>query len=52
MPELGERRVYEVRVHGCTSDEEQLAAREPIARTLCPDEWHASPCPVPWEFRA
>ncbi|WP_040423256.1 hypothetical protein [Actinopolymorpha alba] len=42
--------VYEIRIHGCASSEEALALQEPIARVLCPDKEHDSPCDVPWSF--
>lgn len=50
MPVGEEPRVYEIRVYGCADTEEALALQEPIARLLCPDEWHDGPCDVPWEF--
>jgi hypothetical protein len=28
------------------------AAKEAIARALCPDDMHAGPCPVPWTMYA
>jgi hypothetical protein len=42
--------VYEIQIHGCPSIEEALALQTPIARVLCPDEWHEPPCEVPWTF--
>jgi hypothetical protein len=45
-----EPRVYEVQIHGCSSIEDALALQAPIARVLCPDEWHEPPCDVPWTF--
>jgi hypothetical protein len=49
VPPTGdERAVYEVRVQGCADDEETEALLEPIARLLCPDPHHASPCEIPW----
>jgi hypothetical protein len=43
-------RVYEIRIHGCSSSEEALALQDPIERLLCPDPDHAPPCEVPWSF--
>jgi putative flippase GtrA len=45
-----EARVYEIRVYGCADTEEALALQDPIARLLCPEEWHDGPCDVPWDF--
>ncbi|ASR36182.1 hypothetical protein BAY61_15525 [Prauserella marina] len=45
-----EPRLYEVRIGGFGDDEGALALTEPIARLLCPDEWHEGPCEVPWGF--
>ena len=50
MPAGEEPRVYEIRIHGCASTQEAFALQEPIARVLCPDEWHEPPCDVPWGF--
>jgi len=40
--------LHEIRVHGCASDAERDELTKRIARTLCPDENHPPPCPVPW----
>ncbi|MEU3270112.1 hypothetical protein ABZ639_04650 [Saccharomonospora sp. NPDC006951] len=45
-----EPRLYEVRIGGFGGDEDALALTGPIARLLCPDEWHEGPCEVPWGF--
>lgn len=42
--------VYEISVSA--TDDDALALQEPIARTLCHDEWHNGPCEVPWGFSA
>ncbi len=39
--------VYEIAV-GAVDD----AAKERVARMLCPDEHHPPPCQVPWSFTA
>ena len=38
-------RIYEIRIDGGGD-----ALKERVARTLCPDENHAPPCPVPWSL--
>ncbi|UVS79595.1 hypothetical protein Actkin_03345 [Actinokineospora sp. UTMC 2448] len=43
-PTVGEVQVYDILVAG--GDE----LKESIARTLCPDEHHPPPCPVPWSL--
>lgn len=45
-------RVYEIRVAGFASAAEAVAAQDPIARLLCPDEFHRGPCEVPWSLSA
>lgn len=47
---MNQPRVYEIRVRGFTSVAEAIAAQDPIARVLCPDEWHRGPCEVPWSI--
>ncbi|GAB3672839.1 hypothetical protein [Saccharopolyspora tripterygii] len=43
-------RVYEIRVPGFANDAEAIAAQDPIARLLCPDEFHRAPCEIPWSL--
>lgn len=50
MPVGEEPRVYEIRVYGCADSGEAVALQGPIARLLCPEEWHDGPCDVPWGF--
>lgn len=50
MPVGEEPRVYEIRVYGCADSGEAIALQGPIARLLCPEEWHDGPCDVPWGF--
>ena len=45
-------RVYEIRVAGFATAAEAVAAQDPIARLLCPDEFHRGPCEVPWSLSA
>ncbi|ADI04144.1 putative sugar translocase [Streptomyces bingchenggensis BCW-1] len=50
LPVGEEPRVYEIRVYGCADSGEAIALQDPIARLLCPEEWHDGPCDVPWGF--
>ncbi|HZX02087.1 hypothetical protein [Kribbella sp.] len=41
---------YELRIGGFATTEDALAHQDPIARLLCPDPDHNTPCEVPWAF--
>ncbi|MEV4731607.1 hypothetical protein [Saccharopolyspora sp. NPDC049426] len=47
---MNHARVYEIRVDGFASLAEAIAAQDPIAHLLCPDEWHRGPCEIPWSL--
>jgi len=40
--------VWKITVVLRATDAEQEQATEAIARALCPDQFHAGPCPTPW----
>lgn len=44
----GQRQIYEIRVGPVATHGEMESVREDLARVLCPDPDHRSPCPVPW----
>lgn len=45
---MSEKKLWELRLGMFATETEARRLAERIARLLCPDPDHASPCPVPW----
>ncbi|MDI3402649.1 hypothetical protein [Streptomyces cavernicola] len=45
-----DRSVREVRLGIYATERQAEEVKEQIARLLCPDPEHASPCPIPWSI--
>ncbi|MGZ0148658.1 hypothetical protein ACXJJ3_16415 [Kribbella sp. WER1] len=41
---------YEIAITGFADSADAIAHQDPIARLLCPEPEHNSPCEVPWGF--